>query len=551
MTYRNDKVSPLGQEDLTLEKVDSIIYGASEPPASGRVVGKPIDIMQIWPDVTQPRRVIPAAIRGRWDGNPAEIKGMLVKWQNKIAAMLKPEEQFYAQPILKKEAEIKINLDEQPRIIQSFVELIDLAENIYEKGLNLPITVSKVAAERYLLHTGERRLVAHHLLNAVFGTHDKIAAIEREHDVFSQVAENTQRSGMNAISMARSLAKLIMATRADEMDFMPYAEMLTELGCDRPFYAQVANVNTKRGMSDSVKNALNVSSDSWVSRYKALLSLPDDIWMIADEHDWAEFRLRALLQLPETLQFTAAENQWNTDQIQAALDRQSPSKIRDNFPVGKLSSPGTPYAPLRSGFGRVESNFDDEDDTPPIRTRMGEVMGLYETPPPSPLPVDREGESARPIITYLSTDAEWRAAGYQYCPHPDEMGPGEQWDDADEAMAHEAALMAAEIDANSLVQDNTPLVLEYEVQLLVDGLVSVAKAMDDNKAAQMLTNLRRRGREDIRLWMLANNQDANTYQKKLEAEGEQVAYFLDVVKEKMWDFLANIHAVAHEVWEGM
>jgi hypothetical protein len=131
------------------------------------------------------------------------------------------------------------------------------------------------------------------------------------------------------------------------------------------------------------------------------------------------------------------------------------------------------------------------------------------------------------------------------------MGPGEQWDDADEAMAHEAARMAAEIDANSLVQDNTPLVLEYEMLLLVDGLVSVAKAMDDNKAAQMLTNLRRRGREDIRLWMLANAQDGDAYQKKLQAEGDQVSYFLDMVKEKVWDFLASVHATAHEVREGM
>jgi hypothetical protein len=525
MSYRNDKASPLGQDVPTLQEVDNIIYGGSEPPASGRVVAKPIEIGHIWPDVTQPRRVIPAVIRKRWNGDPAAIQGMIVQWQAKVRGLLRPDERLNAGPVLKGEDFIDLDREQQPRLVQAFIELIDLAANIREQGLNLPITVAR-DGERYLLHTGERRLVAHHLLNLVLGTHDKIAAIEREPNVWSQIAENTQRSQMNAVSMARALAKLKMDMYAGELTFEPYET--TETGCDKAFYAQVVDLSIRQGMAEQVMNALNIANRSMLSRYNKILTLPDHLWIQADEEDWTEGRIR----------------QWFEDQ--------KPPESSQLLPIGNNSGVFSPQTPFKRDLGDGESKLRDVADTPPIRTSIGERMGLYNPHPPAPSPLHGEGESKapRPVITYLSTDEEWQAAGYVHCPHPEEMEPGEKWDDSDEAEAAEYMAELAINEAKSGILDNTPICIDGSMELL-DLLASLARAIEDRKTAQTITYIRNRGREDVRLWMLEHDRDLNGYKTKLESESNQISMLLSVVTERVWDALTYMLEVAGQVQERM
>ncbi|GAB4527934.1 MAG: hypothetical protein OHK0046_46250 [Anaerolineae bacterium] len=283
--YKSDKDNPFTQK-TSLQRTDEAIYGGVTAPSSGRKVAKPLPIADIWPDVTQPRRVIPASIRRAWDGNPAYLPTLLWRWQELVGDMLNIEQ------IIRGEAALDLDIDQQPGLVQGLMEIVDLAINIRDNGLNTAITVAEKPGGGYLLHTGERRLMAHHLLNMVLGTHDKIAAEVREHDVWSQIAENTQRKQMNAVSMARSLAKLLMDMYSGEVAFRSPVEMITEDGSDRAYFAQAVDLKIKYGMAEQVQNALSIANKSMVSRYNKILTLPDDVWVRADEENWTEGRIR-------------------------------------------------------------------------------------------------------------------------------------------------------------------------------------------------------------------------------------------------------------------
>lgn len=524
MNYKNDKPSVWNEpaEAPSLQDVDKILYGESVPPASGRVVAKPIDIMQIWPDLKQPRRAIPALIRGKWNGDPYLVPDLLGNW--KLAVQRLIQERFPPfDELLTGMAAFPEEIENDPRtLVQGLVSLIRLAHSIHQDGLINPITIYEAGGRLNIL-TGERRWLAYLLLYSYFDREQwgKIPAQTVAYNVKQQVSENMARRDLNAIGLARCFALVCMDIVEREQGplIRQYEAMVRPGECDRKFYAQIDK--TPYGYGQEVMAALNITTYASLKNYLDILKMPDDKWQEADDNDWGIRECLAIVRPESTKQ-----------NLQHVLD--SPSETRQESRFRE--------------FPRSDSTFADDGDGPVYRTVVGERMGLYgDSPSPAG---DHAGsplqEQARPVITYLSTDAEWKAAGYVYCPHPDEMEPGEQWTDDDEALAAEAARLAAEIDANALEQNNTPISVEQEFTLL-DALIEVARGLEDRKTAQTLTYIRNRGREDIRQWMLANNGDMAGFQKKLEGEAESVGYMLDMAKEKLWDFMAHIWHAAHEV----
>lgn len=284
--------------------VDAQIYGGESLTEldTGRMVGQPINIMDIWPDMKQPRRAIPLVVRGQWDGNPELAAAVLSDWhqlaEHDLSDMI---EVRYLLRGLDKEY-----TREDEAAAMGFVDLVGLAGSILHEGLNHPISVVRQGS-RYVIESGERRWLAYHLLR-VYEDADKYATIpahvKTKADAWAQAAENGARKSLNAIGMARQLALLIMDMYEGE-DGLPFGEfdhVVLPGECDRKFYAQVADGKlwpVKRGMGTRVLHVTGLKSAAQVSQYRRLLSIPDRLWMEADENDWPEFVIRENVSEPK------------------------------------------------------------------------------------------------------------------------------------------------------------------------------------------------------------------------------------------------------------
>jgi hypothetical protein len=158
--------------------------------------------------------------------------------------------------------------------------------------------------ELYLLETGERRWLAFHLLHQ--RTRDeqwsKIPArVMDEFSIWRQAGENNARDNLNAVGKARQLALLLMDLyRAEGAEFEPFDRLVQPGRCDRAFYAQIADGEQwriPRGKAELLLNAIGLKSVRQLSQYRALLSLPDDAWTVADDANLSEYRLRQILDL--------------------------------------------------------------------------------------------------------------------------------------------------------------------------------------------------------------------------------------------------------------
>ncbi len=117
-------------------------------------------------------------------------------------------------------------------------------------------------------------------------------------DVWRQAVENGARQDLNAIAKARQLARLLMAIYADQgITFVPYAEVVQPGGCDRAWYAQIADgdrFRIPRGTSEIILSAMGLKNPVQLRQYRALLNLPDDIWQAGDDLSFSENELTKL-----------------------------------------------------------------------------------------------------------------------------------------------------------------------------------------------------------------------------------------------------------------
>jgi hypothetical protein len=255
-----------------------------------------LPIMSITPDLRQPRRVIPAIVRGQWDGDPAEMPTLLGLWQAEVEKRL--GKRINRDAILKGESDDTIEHKTADPVVDSYFEVLRLAASIHRDGLMNPVRAARRGSS-WLLESGERRWVAYHLLEKYkIGDYASIPAVVIDSvDVWKQAAENGARAPLNAIGMARQLALLILDMYADDdgIQFDSYETTVLSGGCDRRFYAQVANGNVfriKRGMGERVLVATGLKSDAQISQYRALLSATDELWTEADEYNLTENAIR-------------------------------------------------------------------------------------------------------------------------------------------------------------------------------------------------------------------------------------------------------------------
>lgn len=330
-----EKMSAFDTGGSSLQEVADEIYGASAPGiTTARIVASAVDIHSIWADRAQPRRAVPASLRLHWNGDPADVPDLLGKWYAVATELAGVELDIVA--MLKGEGE-GIASDNTHSLFADFVDLVRLAQSINRDGLMNPITVVE-SDNRWVIESGERRWLAYHLLAMYLGeAWGKIPAQKSDGRdyVWRQAAENTARRTLNAISMARQLALLIMAAR-DGSDYFAFDEVVGAGDCDRRFYAQVADGNTHRiprGMGERIQAAMGLGMEQ-LSQYRSLLRLTDDeevndaLWVRADIENWPENTLRQIRTLTAVkVREVIQQEDWSLDMLRKMLDTLTPVKV--------------------------------------------------------------------------------------------------------------------------------------------------------------------------------------------------------------------------------
>lgn len=178
-------------------------------------------------------------------------------------------------------------------------DLVNLAVTIRDDGQVNPLTVVDVSAgvsRLYRIETGERRYWATWLLRDFIpdsgsdGTIPCIVIPSRSASVFRQARENTSRSGLTAIAMARQAALLLLAVHGVAIPDYPVTN---------DFYRQALELDlrAKREYTDSILAAMGGIGKMHFSRYKALLQLTDEALEMADRYAIDERRLRYVVPL--------------------------------------------------------------------------------------------------------------------------------------------------------------------------------------------------------------------------------------------------------------
>lgn len=311
------------------EKAADEIFGRPEvppsPPASPNLIARPISIHEILPDPKQPRRLLPGALR--YDRPLGDVLGDWMYMAEDESGRGIPFRELLRSEITSRSEDDQDEREMGP-IETGFMKLLNLAATIRrDGGLINPVTIYR-AGDGYRLETGERRWLAHHLLAVSLDEPQWVRMSAREvaaPSIWRQAHENTARDDLNAISLARQLALLVMDIYMEKgAVFEPYEHF----GFDRHFYAQVADgfeFPVAYGDRERIIAAMGKSNVSQVNQYRALLRLPDSTWESADNENWTEGALREKLQEQREIerQVTEPEIQQVAESITTVRDHSS------------------------------------------------------------------------------------------------------------------------------------------------------------------------------------------------------------------------------------
>ncbi len=178
-------------------------------------------------------------------------------------------------------------------------DLVNLAVTIRDDGQVNPLTVvdaTQGVTRLYRIETGERRYWATWLLRDFIPGYESdgmipciIIPTERA-SAFRQAKENTARTGLSAIAMARQAALLLLYVHGCEIPNGPVTH---------DFYRQALELDLrgKREYAAEILSAMGGLSKFQFRHFKALLRLSDEALEMADRHGLQESLLRYVLQL--------------------------------------------------------------------------------------------------------------------------------------------------------------------------------------------------------------------------------------------------------------
>ena len=255
------------------------------------------------PDPIQPRRVLPEPLHFAFHENrltPTQALRELVQivqvaarqrgrpFNNVLEMLPSPDDES------SDEQEVKLSPEEQ-----LLRDLVNLAVTIRDDGQVNPLTVVDVSqgvTRQFRIETGERRYWATWLLRDFIPNTDADGMIpciiipSEKSSVFRQAKENTARSGLSAIAMARQAALLLLTVHSYEIPSYAVNNDFYRLALD-------LDLRGKREYTDAILSAMGGIKKAYFSYIKNLLKLSDEALELADRHNIEEYKLRYVVTL--------------------------------------------------------------------------------------------------------------------------------------------------------------------------------------------------------------------------------------------------------------
>ena len=254
------------------------------------------------PDPVQPRRVLPERIYHEFHASrmtPSQALRELVQtaqlaarqqgrpFSGVLELLGNPEDESESDPP---------TLSPEEALVR---DLVNLAVTIRDDGQVNPLTVVDVTqgvTRQYRIETGERRYWATWLLRDFIPGYEGDGMIPcvvipaEQASPFRQAKENTARTGLSAVAMARQAALLLLFVHGYD---------IPDGAVPNDFYQQALDLNLrgKREYTEAVLAAMGGINRKQLSRYKALLKLSDDAIELADRFELEEGLLRHVINL--------------------------------------------------------------------------------------------------------------------------------------------------------------------------------------------------------------------------------------------------------------
>ena len=300
-----------GKRDSTA-KLDALLASVTDEMLGGDVMEQFQDyglrverilLELVRPDPVQPRRVLPERLHFAFHNNrltPTQALRELIQ-AAQIAARQRSRPFDGLLDLLPNGDD---EADDEAKTLPSPEEillrdLVTLAVTIRDDGQVNPLTVVDITegvTRLFRIETGERRYWASWLLRdfipsyAGDGMIPCIIIPTRQASPFRQAKENTARSGLTAVAIARQAALLMLTVHGYEMP--SYA-------VTNDFYRESLELDlrSKKEFTSEILIAMGGISRFQFSRYKTLLKLSDEALDLADRYDIDEKKLRYITSL--------------------------------------------------------------------------------------------------------------------------------------------------------------------------------------------------------------------------------------------------------------
>jgi hypothetical protein len=291
-------------DDLLGGVTEELLLGNPQQFEDNSIRVERLLLEMVRPDPVQPRRVLPEPLHFAFHSSrltPTQALKQLVQlvqvaarqrgrpFNNVLELLPNPDDESDEDP--------SVHLSPEEQLLR---DLVNLAITIRDDGQVNPLTVVDVSqgvTQQFRIETGERRYWATWLLrDFVPGSNSDgmipciIIPAERS-SVFRQAKENTARSGLSAIAMARQAALLLLTV---------HGYQIPDTAVPNDFYRQALELDLrgKREYTEAILSAMGSIDKRRFHQYKNLLRLSDEAMELADRHDIDEKKLRYVVTLP-------------------------------------------------------------------------------------------------------------------------------------------------------------------------------------------------------------------------------------------------------------
>ncbi|MBK9122432.1 MAG: ParB N-terminal domain-containing protein [Chloroflexi bacterium] len=300
MKRQNQRIDEL----LDSVTADMLVGGQTQFTDTGLRVERLL-LEMVRPDPIQPRRVLPEHLHfdfhaGRMTPTQA-LRGLVQLVQVSARQRGRPFSnvlELLPNPDADAPDDPAVQLSPEEQLLH---DLVNLAVTIRDDGQVNPLTVVDVShgvVQQFRIETGERRYWASWLLRDFIPNYSGDGMIPciviptENTSVFRQARENTARSGLSAVAMARQAALLLLTVHGYE---------IPDGAVTNDFYRQALDLDLrgKREYTEAILSAMGGMKKTYFSYIKNLLRLSDEALELADRHNIEEFKLRPVLSLAQ------------------------------------------------------------------------------------------------------------------------------------------------------------------------------------------------------------------------------------------------------------